>query len=520
MNTKILSALSIGMIAMLFLVSCERGGGKVSSMQFKRMNIAGAKALALASDGSNQQNAPARMPAAQMDGEPDPEYNISNPVFIVSEDGTMVEVHYTIEVVGDGEVVDMIKANMRLKMQYIYPIGDNWLWLVNCEYDYPGIDEVKEPLRGQIRDLMHDAESNFLVRRSDGALFAWSREQGCPQKGRGYKQPSDIYGQVESVGKDVFSCPSMGGLDDYYGRIYKLEDQGNILNVVQVLNSSQSGNGLYVDDRGFVGTILGVDFGVDFDGGIPVIIDPSSLKLSNINSDAAQGGIPEYIAIGGRAYIYAERYITTTETGGKGGNWDVTKHMGYFYALENQSGMWTVKTPALYEFDLEQQSGPTQKVYKTPVATWMGTEYEAGWTAHSYVYTFDPIAASLTKKELPANYPVDETKYYDGVAYVMGEGQSFFYVCDLAKDAAEQVEIQFDESIAEYAEYISQIAFMGGFSEYDPNTQCFTGRAQLLDGTYLYFILYAQGENRGKVTVLHEGESDAGKVISVMVRLN
>lgn len=513
MNTKILSALGIGMIAMLFLVSCESGGGKVSSMQFKRMNIAGAKALALASDGSNQQNAPARMPAALMD-EGDPEYNISNPIFTVSEDGTLVEVHYTIEVVGNGEIVDMIKANMRLKAQYIYAIGDEWLWLVNCEYDYPGIDEVKEPLKGQIRELMHAAfESNFLVRKSDGALFEWTREQGCPQKGRGYKQPSDIYGQVESVGKDVFSCPSMGGLDDYYGRIYKLEDQGDILNVVQVLNSSQSGNGLYVDDRGFVGTILGGDFG----GGIPVIIDPSSLKLSNINSGAAQLEKPEYIAIGGRAYIYAERYITTTETDGKGGNWDVTKHMGYFYALENQSGMWTVKTPALYEFDLEQQSGPTQKVYKTPVATWMGTEYEADWTAHSYVYTFDPITASLTKKELPANYPVDETKYYDGVAYVMGEGQSFFYVCDLAKDAAEQVEIQFDESIAEY---ISQIAFMGGFSEYDPNTQCFTGGAQLLDGTYLYFILYAQGENRGKVTVLHEGESDAGQVISVMVRLN
>lgn len=483
-------------------------------MQFKRMNIAGAKALALASDGSNQQNAPARMPAAQMDGEPGPEYNISNPAFIVSEDGTMVEVHYTIEVVGDGEVVDKIKANMRLKMQYIYPIGDNWLWLVNCEYDYPGIDEVKEPLRGQIRDLMHDCESNFLVRRSDGALFAWSLEQGCPKQGRGYRQPSDIYGQVESVGKDVFSCPSMGRLDDYFGRIYELEDQGDILNVVQVLNSSQSGNGLYVDDRGFVGTMLG---GGDFGGGIPVIIDPSSLKLSNINSGAAQLENPEYIAIGGRAYIYAERYITTTETDGKEGIWDVTKHMGYFYALENQSGMWTVKTPALYEFDREQQSCPTQKVYKTPVATWMGTESKADWTAHSYVYTFDPIAASLTKKELPANYPVDETKYYDGVAYVMSEGQSFFYVCDLAKDAAEQVEIQFDESIAEY---ISQIASMGGFSEYDPNTQCFTGGAQLLDGTYLYFILYAQGENRGKVTVLHEGESDAGQVISVMVRLN
>ena len=512
MNTKILSALGIGMMAMLFLVSCEDNrGGNATSMKFKRMDIAGAKALALASEGANPQKAPVRLKA---DGEEDPTYNVSHPIYTVSEDGTLVEVKYTIEVVGNGEIVDMVKANMRLKARYIYPIGDEWLWLVNCEYDYPGIEDVQEPLRGRIRDLMHAAfESNFLVRRSDGALFEWTREQGRPQRGMGYFRPSDIYGQVESVGKDVFSCPSMGGLDDYYGRIYKLEDQGDILNVVQVLNSSQSGNGLYVDDRGFVGTILGGDFG----GGIPVIIDPSSLKLSNINSGAAQLEKPEYIAIGGRAYIYAERYITTTETDGKGGNWDVTKHMGYFYALENQSGMWTVKTPALYEFDLEQQSGPTQKVYKTPVATWMGTEYEVDWTAHSYVYTFDPITASLTKKELPANYPVDETKYYDGVAYVMGEGQSFFYVCDLAKDAAEQVEIQFDESIAEY---ISQIAFMGGFSEYDPNTQCFTGGAQLLDGTYLYFILYAQGENRGKVTVLHEGESDAGQVISVMVRLN
>ena len=147
----------------------------------------------------------------------------------------------------------------------------------------------------------------------------------------------------------------------------------------------------------------------------------------------------------------------------------------------------------------------------------MGTETDDNWKTHSYVYTFDPREPSVTKKELPANYPVDESKYYDGVAYVMGEGQSFFYVCDLAKNEAEQVTIEFDQSIAEY---INQIAFMGGFGEYDPNTQCFTGSAQLLDGTYLYFILYAQGENRGKVTVLHEGESDAGQVISVMVRLN
>lgn len=510
MKTKLfLCGLLVAAIGML--TSCEdMRGGSASSMQFKRMDIAGAKALALAGDGS-QKNAPARLKA----GEGDPEYNVANPIYTVSDDGTLVEVHYTIEVVGNGEIVDMVKANMRLKASYIYAIGDEWLWLVNCEYDYPGIEDVQEPLRGKIRELMHAAfESNFLVRRSDGALFEWSREQGRPQRGRGYFRPSDVYGEVESVGKDIFTSPSKGGVDDYYGRLYKLHDQGDVLNVVQVLNSTQTGTGVFVDDRGFVGTLLG-----GFGGEIPVIIDPASLALSTINMGEAQFEKPEFIAIGGRAYIYGERYITTTETDGKEGSWEVTEHKGYFYALEKQGGMWTVKTPALYEFDLEQQSGPTQKVYKTPVATWMGTEYDANWTARSYIYTFDPLnVPHLTKKQLPAHYPVDENKYYDGVAYVMGENQDIYYECDLAKDQAEEVTIVWDEEAM--AKYVSQIAFFGGFGEYDPNTQCFSGAAQLLDGTYLYFFLYTQGENRGKVTVLHEGESDAGQVISVMVRLN
>ena len=54
MKTK-LAFLALLIAAVGMLTSCENGGGKVSSMQFKRMNIAGAKALALASDGSNQQ---------------------------------------------------------------------------------------------------------------------------------------------------------------------------------------------------------------------------------------------------------------------------------------------------------------------------------------------------------------------------------------------------------------------------------------------------------------------------------
>ena len=511
MTKKILLALGIGMIAMLCLVSCENEGGNASSMQFKRMDIAGAKAIALASDGGSKSNAPKH---ARLDGEGDPSFNVSNPVWTVSEDGTLVEVHYTIEVVGNGEIVDLVKANMRLVMQYIYPINDDWLWLVNCEYDYPGLDDIPEPLHGKIRELMNNAgiDLNFLVRKSDGALFQWTQEQGCPKQGRGYRRPSDIYGQVESLGGDVFSCPSMGGLDDYYGRIYKLDDQGDKLDVVQVLSSSQAGNGLFVDDRGFVGTMLIAG------GEVPVILDPVSLKLSNINMGDIQMEKAEFVAIGGRAYIYGTRYFEETQTDGKGGSWVDYRNMAYVYELEDQGGRWTAKTPALLEVDLEKQAFDPKRVYKTEVATWMGQETDNNWKTYSYAYTFDPRVPSLTKKQLPAHYPAESDKYYEGVAYIMGDNQDFFYVCDLAKDAAEQVDINYD-GLAPYMDQIVAASYMP-FGPYDPNTQSFTASIQLLDGTYLTLILYTQGENRGKVTVLHEGESDAGQVISVMVRLN
>ena len=506
---KIFYFLAIILFAGVFS-SCENGGGgggSATGLQFKRMNIVGAHAIALASDESGKKSAPKHMPAADGD---QPQYNVSNPVWTVSDDGTLVEVHYTIEVEGKGEIVDKVKANMRLVMQYIYSINNEWLWLVNCDYDYPGLDDVPEPLHGKIAELMHhDGALNFLVRKSDGALFEWKREQGCPVRGQGYKRQSDVYGQVETVGKDLFSCPSMGGLDDYYGRIYKLADQGDVLNVVQVLSSSQAGACLMPDSRGFVGTYLIQGELVNFGDGLTVTLDPNSLKLSNISTGEAELNTKEFISIDGTTYLIGEK---TAETSAE-------KTKRYLFALENQSGMWTAKTPALLEWTVDKfPSLPDWKhPYKSATATWMGMETDANWTSHVYAYTIDPKAPSLTKKSLPAHYPGNADVYYDGIAYVMAADQNSFYVCDLAKDEAEQITVEYDESVAQYA---SEIATIYPFGEYDPNTLCFTATAQLLDGTYLYLILQAQGVNRGKVFVVHEGESDAGQVISVMVRLN
>ena len=510
MVKKISVALGITLSAMLFLVSCESGGGKVSSMQFKRMNIAGAKALALVSDGSNQQNAPARMPAALMD-EGDPEYNISNPIFTVSEDGTLVEVHYTIEVVGNGEIVDMIKANMRLKAQYIYAIGDEWLWLVNCEYDYPGIEDVQEPLRGKIRELMHAAfESNFLVRRSDGALFEWSREQGRPERGRGYWRPSDVYGEVEIMGKDLFTCPSMGGLDDYYGRVYKLEDKGDYLNVVNMLNSTQQAECLLPDSRGIFGSIIyeqGAFIFPDKPGETQLVWSKTeegkesygNIHLVSINNTLYAIGFKYtedmYVT---DAALLAIEHITDPQD-----MWiatDVLVNLGKTTAESLQQILWTPTA-----------TWPFKKPYKTSVMSWMGS---------GYVFTIDPIAKTATERALPAYYPSDESAYYDGIAYTIDPENSLpgsFYICDLAKDAAEEVTIDYS-ALAEYLMKI--VPGKSGSISYDPNTQSFRSSLMLTDGTMLNIYIYVSGEYKGKALVFREGENTAGQVISVMVRLN
>ena len=132
MKRNLFFALAV-IVAAIGMSSCEGGGsGKVHNIEFKRMHLDGVKALALASDGSDEQKAPRRVHTAEGDGEIT--YETHQPVYSVSEDGTLVEITYTIEARGNGEVVDMVKAKMRLVMENIFTIGDEWLWLYNCYY--------------------------------------------------------------------------------------------------------------------------------------------------------------------------------------------------------------------------------------------------------------------------------------------------------------------------------------------------------------------------------------------------
>ena len=60
-------------------------------------------------------------------------------LYTVSEDGSMVEVSYNVDVEGaDGEVAESIRANLIISPGFVFPVGEGWLWLANCCYDVKG----------------------------------------------------------------------------------------------------------------------------------------------------------------------------------------------------------------------------------------------------------------------------------------------------------------------------------------------------------------------------------------------
>ena len=122
MRTRLLTILAI---AMALLSSCDKFGGSDNNAKvtFRKANIAGSNMLALAQSGASTK--------AEGDVTVGPKA-----LYTVSEDGTMVQVSYDIDVEGvNGEVAETIKAELIICPNFIFPVGEGWIWLANCHMD-------------------------------------------------------------------------------------------------------------------------------------------------------------------------------------------------------------------------------------------------------------------------------------------------------------------------------------------------------------------------------------------------
>ncbi|MBQ9602968.1 MAG: hypothetical protein IJR42_04070 [Paludibacteraceae bacterium] len=496
MKTRILYALAAIVVA-IGMASCEGGGGKsgIKNIQFKRMHLDGVNTLALATVGSS--NA-ARMPQAKLDTT----YNVQKPVYSVSEDGTLVEITYTIDARGnDGELVDMVKAHMRLAVKNIFAIGDEWLWLYDCHYDYPDLDKLQEPYHSMIKEIVEKNYCNFLVRRSDGALFYWDGRDGRPwynSRGVTFERQSDIYGVVECLKGEIYSnC----WLTDAK-MLYRLKDQGDELAVTTMLASTMYTTDIMPDTRGALGLHIWYH---DRGNMTPGVLFPDGPKDNNIvalNNTAIDARLQnnENVTVN---IISVDNTIYAVY-----GRDDIGS---YFYSIElSESPSPTAKAKELI-------AHTTDHLYIKVGDPVVSKQKTMSFMEYGYKYTFDPQAKKITRATLPNHYPSNINAYYDDIAYVMRDDEKAFFICDLAKNVAEEVMIDF--SALDNDGTINRSS-MRKFGDYNPATQSFTTTAYTMTGKAVTVIVDVAGNNKGKARVIKSGDTTAGTVISVMLRLN
>lgn len=498
MKTRFIYALAAIVVA-LSMASCEGGGSKdqVKNIQFKKMHLDGVNTLALATVGAAANNAPARMPA-----EDDVTYNIHKPAYSVSEDGTLVEITYTIDARGNnGELVDMVKAHMRLAIKNIFAVGDEWLWLYDCYYDYPDLDQLKEPYHSMIKEIIDKFYGNFLVRRKDGALFYWDGRDGRPwynSRGVTFERQSDIYGVVECLQGEIYSNCWMSSPK----MLYRLKDQGSSLAVTTMHEYTMYTTDIMPDTRGALGLHIWYHDRGNMTPGVLFPDGPKDNNIVGLNSTAVDSRLQnnENVTIN---IISVDNTIYAVY-----GRDDIGS---FFYSIELS------ESPSPIAKAKELIAHTDDHLYIKVGDPVVSKQKTMSFMEYGFKYTFDPQAKKITRASLPNHYPSNINAYYDDIAYVMRDDEKAFFICDLAKNVAEEVMIDF--SALDNDGTINRSS-MRKFGDYNPATQSFTTTAYTMTGKAVTVIVDVAGANKGKARVIKSGDSTAGTVISVMLRLN
>ena len=491
---KVFKVMMAVAVLLLIGIGCKKNNGGddshgLSNMKFKRMDLSHATMLALA-------DTPAK---------DDSEYT---PLYVVNEEGILESVEYTIEVEGDEGAANLVKANLQLKIHYIYQIGEDWIWLFDCRHFYPGIEELDSETRNEINDLISRYDGiHYLVRKTDGAIFRWSLEDGRPYNvvNYGLERPTDFYGLVEQYGGDIVEIKWR----EEDSQIYYLKDNGNSISVTTMIP-----NGIYAEsvypahDDGVVGAMIGYNINSQGYWNIqPFVIFPGDFTIRQVLVPNANGALythSQLLSVGNKLYV-----MTTNEFS----NHSETD----FRKVEINAANETVDVSAPitsvdYTVNLTLGTvGYYRPVFHGETMSWLQNDninclnLTNGWT---------------NTMPLPEYFPSDAREYTNGVAYVLDNesNPTVFRVCDMAVGFAMDHNITWDD-ISQYASLIVQ----GSYSdwEYNYNALTFNSNCMLIDGRKLNFYFSVIGEDAGQVHVIAEGEGGgAGRVISTLIRLN
>ena len=503
---KILFAAAL--LAALLTVSCNKDGfDGNANVTFRKANIGGAPMLAIAQGGASTK--------AEGDITVGPKA-----LYTVSEDGTMVQVSYNVDVEGaDGEVAETIRANLIISPNFIFPVDEGWLWMANCSLDVkdgwsngtipqgPARSALSKIINGH-NEKYHDHHgAHYLIRKSDGALFEWTLEAGAPDgMDDGFKQPTFLNGWFHQLGKDLFVRTggwNYEGINGGLPSLIRLQDNGNTLDAVNVLGDNISCWKLYPAG----GSCLGGTFGYPGAmGGMQGIIAPPSFEPVLLQVEGSKESF--LLSVGGKLY-YAQTYQKEIQEGDGKDNWNRAEDCTDIYNL-TVSGSSVSLGNLICTFNERMDPGQVFISTTEKLSWWSGNEYDG-----AVIHTFDPKAGSVTSRSLPEHYPSNEGEYVDGVAYV-ADGTYGYWECDLSKDAAEYVTLDWNSAAEYQGKIVSGTLRLVRF-EAASLTLHFV--AYMTNGTELTFYTTVTGADKGVIKT-SVGSNNAGMVVTTMVRLN
>ena len=490
MAQKILSALGIGMIAMLFLVSCEDEPSSSSKLTFKGVNLNNAKALALVQEGNGGSKAPRKMPADEGE-KPQTKF-----LYTVDEEGNMnAAIFYFNEV----DSTTNTKA-LRLSIENIFAVGDDYLWLYGCQYDCDDLDLLPEKARKYVQEQIDASRNrpghyNYLIRKTDGALFNLTDLTVLPLNWEGKIEMGGMklttsndlkqYGMVAQVGKELYWAEG-----NYQGGLRKLVDQGSTMDQV---NLDFHANIAYVlgDGQGHLGTVLSYSSNMPTN---PAFINGNLANLvQGLPNDM---GFPRMHFIGGKYFV------------SHGYNWDSS--------LE----------PAIYTISFEGNTAQATLAVAGHSLPEYGYGYPCRVEGSTYSYltdegegaiirTFDANTLSFSVEKLPEGFPSWNEAYdEEGNAYSMETEKqtdmSYVIVYNLPTRTATRHDI--DRSEVPQYNVIKVIGF-------DRSMKAMIEEAILPDGSTVSLITYMTGENAFK-TVVMGTEASGTAVVATIVQLN
>ena len=511
------TVLAILALSVAIASSCNKDGdgGSNASVKFRKANIAGAQMLALASGTGAATKAEGDVTVGP------------KALYTVSEDGSMVEVSYNVDVDGaNGEVAESIRANLIISPGFVFPVGEGWLWLANCYYDIKGgwanheqmslSNSASNALSKIINDFSakyHDRHgAHYLIRKSDGALFEWSLEAGAPYgMDDGFKQPTFLNGWFHQSGSNLFVRTGGWAYDGVYPNpanapsLVGLIDKGNTLDAVNVLGDNITCWRLYP-----ASDCLGGAFSYPgMNGMAQGILAPPSYEPVLLQDDT-QDKCAFLVSIGGKLYLVHSYHKNVQE-----GEWG--KDYESWIELHTEFYNLNVTSTSIQKGSLIWSSTEKNKNGELiPEGTYVSAGETLSWWNDNKIYTFDPKAATVSSRTLPAHYPENEDAYVNGVAYV-ADGTSGYWECDLSKDAAEYVAL--DWSSAE--DYKSKIVPDSlRLVRFEAASLTLQFEAYLTNGTQLNFYTSVTGSDKGVIKTSIGSENNAGMVVTTMVRLN